>query len=759
MNLNNILSINGINIEEYLSGKYYKNISSDKNYEYNITGFYSSQNYTFNNKTIQGNFDLISNNITYENLELKLNNLENNTFSISNIDSNNSSSNLNITAKNFNSQLISNTNSKFYSESALTLCNNFNLNCNNFNENRIYNLYNNNISCMNIVSNIFNTINNLDINNNICFNNIYNQITNFNLKCNDLTNVLNVDTNSTKTLSTITKLTKYNDVLDTITITIYSGIVKYPYSYYANSSLYYFKTGFQYSTFTNTNKLTYYEKYNNTNFSINCQGYIDNTSGSGLVSTLGSLSYEYVNKTSCSFTFTLDGSSISSTLNSTQSILTTISNISYTIYHIKFLIYLTGFGVSVAIKDSVTAKITNQTVYNYEYNYSNITNLNLTNNNIIYNQAFNKISNLNIVANNFGFSSIDYHNMTGNLLSSCTKINVNALYDINNNYVNNINVNIDAYSMIWNNYGNINFLNINCISSIRNNYIASISSCNIDGYVLSTNTLLSIRTININNISVRYNVIRDITCININTVCEVYVNTFENINNCNISASTLYLNSFINNSNVNLTANSINSLGFTMITKLNISCDVLESLVISNNSIITHEQTVYHNIENINITCNSILPQTFGKYNKYAINNLNIQGAFKNRIIYEPSYTIYFTKYITNSSYTSLDINTYNWNVYLIENCINAHINLSANADFVIVRNVINCTFNNVHNISTVLVNGNETYTKYGLVVLYNVSNLILNKGFTDSNNMYVVGKVGSNFESSLLDDCMKNLI
>lgn len=132
MKLHNILAINGIDIEDYLNdGEYYKSLNTSLYYI--ITCEYSNTNYLLKNNIVKGNFNLISNWIYYENLNIEDNNLKSNTFHISN--TTNSIFNLNITANDFSVQLMNNDFVKitfFNNELSLTYNNKFKLNCDNF---------------------------------------------------------------------------------------------------------------------------------------------------------------------------------------------------------------------------------------------------------------------------------------------------------------------------------------------------------------------------------------------------------------------------------------------------------------------------------------------------------------------------------------------------------------------------------------------------------------------------------------------------
>ena len=664
MKLHNILQINGIDIDEYLkSSEYYKNIGNN-NYEYNITGSYSSQSFTFNNKTILGNFDLISNQIIYENLELKLNNLNNNTFSISN--SLNSNFKLNISANNFNSQLITNN-----FESTYCNYNKFKIECNEFINNTLNNIYEININANIISSNILSKLNGeikcIDFLNNeitsnqlniIIINNCYNNNFNYNnciyLKCNELSNLNNWSYNKNINITAnkisnqfyqyntylnlyvnnkiINQNLTFNSYTETLNIsdisTTYEGLMTYrSQDSYLRKMIY--------TIYTNINDFTYTNLNSDISFdSINPQIILSSTFN---LCNRASLTYSVDETDSdyCYMTYTINNLA-------SQTFHPPINYGSIDIPIDKYTLYLTLeyeiFSFSFMYVSSFTDNMNNATLNSYTFNYDNNSNINITCHDLS-NQAPYGAYDINIKCINIGT----------NIFSSCNNINIDCMNNYSNSYYSGTNLNLNNKNMSFNDiYKYIN-IKLNNLNLNNNNY-----------------------------------------CI---------------ITNCMITAESIYRNKF------------------EYIENINILCD-------------KYSFNSYTNIRNLNLTINEIRDNN--------INNSNIPNSV-NSWISEKLYT---------NDISSLSYNNINIPIEIIQNCINVNINLGNIHDVLLIKNCVNCTFNN---------NCNSLYTynksKYATVIFYNISNLILNKGRTYEKVNYAIDCIGSDFESSLLNDWMKSLI
>ena len=673
MKLCNILQINGIDIDEYLkTSEYYKNVESNKNYEYNITGSYSSQSFTFNNKTILGNFDLISNQIIYENLELKLNNLNNNTFSISISESLNSNFKLNISANNFNSQLITNN-----FESTFTYYNKFKIECNEFIDNTLNNIYkinidadvissnilsklNGEIKCIDflnnkITSNQLNLLNILIINN--CYNNTFNYNNYINLNCNELSNLNNWSYNKNINITAnnifnqfyqyntylnlyinnniINPNLTFNSYTETLNIngisTTYEGLMTY---YIQNSYL----RKMVYSIYTNANDFTYINLNSDVSFDlINPQIILSSTFN---LCNRASLTYSVDENDSdyCYITYTINN--LVSQIFHPPINYGSVDGISIDKYTLYLTLERELFSFSFLYASSFTDNMNNVTLNSYTFNYDNNSSINITCHDLS-NQALYSIYDMNIKCINLGT----------NIFSNCDNINIDCMNNYSNSYYSGTNLNLNNKNMSFNDI--YKYININ----------------------------ISLNNLDLNN------------------------NHYCIITNCMITAESIYRNKFEYVENINILCNkySFNS---------------------------------YTNIRNLNLTINEIRDNNF--------NNSNIPNSV-NSWISERLYT---------NDISSLSYNNINIPIEIIQNCVNVNINLGNIHDVLLIKNCVNCTFNN---------NCNSLYTynksKYATVIFYNISNLILNKGRTYENVNYAIDCVGSDFESNLLNDWMKSLI
>ena len=123
-------------------------------------------------------------------------------------------------------------------------------------------------------------------------------------------------------------------------------------------------------------------------------------------------------------------------------------------------------------------------------------------------------------------------------------------------------------------------------------------------------------------------------------------------------------------------------------------------------------------------------------YNSASLNSLNLSNI--QNWISEEKYT---------NTETIFSYNDETRNIHIIQNCTNVNINASNICDLLIVRNCINCSFTNIYNSMSYI-----GYTKFATVIFYNISNLIIKKGETNSENVYVVKNVGDGkFNKNLL--------
>ena len=200
---------------------------------------------------------------------------------------------------------------------------------------------------------------------------------------------------------------------------------------------------------------------------------------------------------------------------------------------------------------------------------------------------------------------------------------------------------------------------------------------------------------------------------------ELNKNTFENINNLFISQSELKLNNeniFKNIDILNLNITNICELNLENVKCMNINCD--------NN----FDVNIVSKVENLKLNINKF-------YNSISLNISNVQNW-----ISEEKYT---------NTETIFSYNDETRNIHIIQNCTNINVNASNIHDLLIVRNCINCSFRNIHN--SISFEESEEYTKFATVIFYNISNLIVNKGETNSKNSYIFKNIGSDFNKDLL--------
>lgn len=152
MELYNIISINGIDIDDILNNAYYANYDTSKLMMYNLTGTISGLTTTFSNSLLMGNFDFIQNSLTMLTaLNLTLNNFTGNTIKFNNHDNINNIYCCNV----FSNNLILGSNiSKPH----------LNISCQLFENNIMHNINNINMQVYTLSNNTINNIDTLSIN-------------------------------------------------------------------------------------------------------------------------------------------------------------------------------------------------------------------------------------------------------------------------------------------------------------------------------------------------------------------------------------------------------------------------------------------------------------------------------------------------------------------------------------------------------------------------------------------------------------------
>ena len=587
-------------------------------------------------------------------------------------------------------------------------------------------------------------INNLSINANNIYNQAYNNINNLDLKCKMLFNDF-----SNNIIYTYT-----NNLNVSFDKTLYSGVITYRKTYSSmNSTSEEFLTKVINTIYTNTSELTNY-RYIFALTTLTTKFEVD-TINNSIINELIELTETKIPATiRCSCTGTTNTScnitlSIHDKYTDTKhSILEQITNINKDAaggiawkresYTYSFSNQMNRYGVVYftlnSIHTSIT-QITNQMLNKYVYNIDSINNLNITAE-TIYNQMFNNISNLNINCKDFGImdvnAKVDYY---GNIIDNCNIINLMFDNCYLNNYNNNNKIIMNGNYMYSNFINSVDILKMNVNKIFFNNYYF-IDKCKINADELNDNIFCYISSLNLK--------------IDIN---ELNKNTFENIDNLCISQSELKLsneNIFKNIDILNLNIKTIHSLNLENIEHMNIYCNDLGVITPIGPSDLEIFNLNSKN-KNLNIECNN-------NFNVNVISNvdnlkLNI-NEFYNSTILNSLNLLNVQNWISEEKYTNTEtIFSYNdetRNIHIIQNCTNVNINASNIHDLLIVRNCINCSFTNIHNSMSFEKSGR--YTKFATVIFYNISNLIIKKGETNSENIYIVKNIGDGkFNKDLL--------
>ena len=338
---------------------------------------------------------------------------------------------------------------------------------------------------------------------------------------------------------------------------------------------------------------------------------------------------------------------------------------------------------------------------------------------------------------------------------------------INNLYSNNniVQFNLNAYYIFNNIQENITQFNLNAYY-LNKNIFSYIDINNIICNVMTLNTLMDIKHLNIKCDNINICLFYDIDEFNINANAMIASNMFYKFEYGNIICieDAINSNTFNKFSILNLNILSFaESNVFNNFISINITCldsfrlftfDNGKYLNISCNSNI--DNISFNNITNLNINC-------YNGYNNSIISdiyNLKLKiGLFEAAESINSDIINSVNSWISASSYTS-DISVLSYSdltrtIQIIQNCFNADISVNTIYDIVLVKNCVNCTFNNVVNYKI----ENNT-TSFATLIFYNISNLVLKKGFSDSaHNSYVFDHLGASFESSLLPSWMQSTI
>lgn len=348
--------------------------------------------------------------------------------------------------------------------------------------------------------------------------------------------------------------------------------------------------------------------------------------------------------------------------------------------------------------------------------------------------------------NNIVQFNLNAYYIFNNIQENITQFNLNAYY-LNKNIFSYIDINnITCNVLTINTLMNIKHLNIKC-DNIDICLFYDIDEFNINANaMIASNMFYEFGYGNIICIedAINSNTFNKFSILNLNILNFAESNVFNNFTSINITCLNSFGSfTFDNGMNLNIKCKDFGSHTFNNITDLNINCT-------------KYSQNVFNDVNNLNLTCyNSFYPDVI--QNIYDL-KLNI-GCFINTQDINNDTISSINSWISNSNYTNditqLEYGNLTRKIHIIQNCFNVDISANTIYDVVLIKNCVNCTYNNIINYQK-----SNNSTSYCSIIFYNVSNLVLKKGFSDSvNNSYIFDHLGASFESSLLPNWMKSTI
>ena len=431
--------------------------------------------------------------------------------------------------------------------------------------------------------------------------------------------------------------------------------------------------------------------------------------------------------------------------------------------------------------------------FNLNSNTINYTNLNIKNN--INNSNIYNITNTSNVYYNLNIKAIEFNDNTlsnsfiittlsGTLtlpVSYNNKIYIDCNDITNNVMINNFNAKFNAFNVYSNTFSVFN-ASIYCNNFELNTflpytYIANTSSKTIGNTYLSLTCMYSCSKNTFNNI--RH---IDITC-NDSFISNLIQGENEYISLCSLKCRYMYENTFKFMNILSISAHIVRGLGFKS-----------TGGVVVNSIIFSNIQQLYidvynavsvvdiYNVSSINITTPNLNQFNLKEGTVYLfklvglnihintfhdIYDLKISGRFANDNNYNVStyLSTAVNTWINNSAYTNTDESskiiavsnnvTRTVNIFCIENCCNADIQLSHNLDVCLIRNCFNCTYKNINN----MISNTNSLSSYCTLIFYNINNLVAEEGYTFDKNTIIYSNIGTDFNVNLLPDWMKQYI
>ena len=777
----NVLQINGINIDKYLSGNdYYKtfNSTNTSNYLYNITGTISSITGSIFDKSICGSFNLNNNEISFKKLSVNAFELNSNTFNpissetfntlkinadkIDNLNFNTNSNTIHKIVINCDEIEhltgfgIDNLNINGHILNNVELNNNKIINISNYsciNGTMTTNNYNVNITCHSLLNYEFSEVSTLNISANIINTNTFSTLTLINITCDTFSgsgsNEYIIELFSISTLNINANLLKNVSMSITtcsINANIIDNVVFYAYGWYYVSA----------NTISNLS-IQYWDEYAEY-ISINCLEYTNNY----LLTHVYTMDMSICHYNVPNYSYT----------NNTL-VITDVYNLNMTISD-GLLNTIEVNSLNLVCEDTCSGYITpvyaTVKIYDYagycEFKFVDIRELNLT----IYSIGLSHSIYDKVICNNIELANLNAYYLSDLIFSHIINLNMTGNSGLGLTFTDITYANI--------NYQSLNSLKIdnisNCNLSVQTLNSHSISCKNLSLNVINLNSMLNITynnvTIDFNNGNINGN-IND----NISNGRSLILSNISEISNCNISSSPTYLNIIADTVQINTIQLNMLSNYLTLNNQVISSNSIYNGYYCNINCISFIKNTIQY-FNNLLCTCETISDNSFNLV--YDLNICNKLGSFANNTLDDILSAIIEVNVIEpNNSFTSIkNLNVYGYvnnlckygnikflslNCYSMINTISSAtystITGAAESDIAtpfLFSNCYNLTLDMMYISGIVLISNCynlslKCYSKTGVnsayLILLNIQNASLNIQNTDGINIQF-SKTGSDF-------------